>query len=221
MLGRTLCAVVVIAVVTAVPASAASKDRAARGLDLFLHTPKAIPSGATLPVQVRVYGFSTVSTLTPLAGATVEAAWDPESLGEKLATAPEPVEITCDDAGRVHLEIAVPPGRSTLKLLVSARWQGHERTRTLEVERSQRHELDLRVSDTDVVPGGKVSAWVVLRDRVTGQPAGTKAVDLTLKEGSVVLPARRSGRKSASPGSRRAAVAKQGRPGIRASQSSP
>jgi hypothetical protein len=185
MLGRTLCAALVIAALAAVPASAASKDPAARGLDLFLHAPKAVPSGATFPVQVRVFGFPSVSTLTPLAGATVEAAWDPESLGEKLATAPEPVEITCDDAGRGHLEIAVPPGRSTLKLLVSARWQGHERTRTLEVERSQRHELDLRVSDTDVVPGGKVSAWVVLRDRVTGQPARAIAVDLALKEGSV------------------------------------
>src|ERR1017187_7856238 len=118
MLGRTLCAALVIAALAAVPASAASKDPAARGLDLFLHAPKAVPSGATFPVQVRVFGFPSVSTLTPLAGATVEAAWDPESLGEKLATAPEPVEITCDDAGRGHLEIAVPPGRSTLKLLV-------------------------------------------------------------------------------------------------------
>jgi Alpha-2-macroglobulin family len=185
MLGRLLRATVVIAVIAVVPASAASKDPAARGLDLFLHAPKTVPSGATLPVQVRVFGFPTVSTLTPLAGAAVEAAWDPESLGEKVATAPKPVEITCDDAGRGHLEIAVPPGRSTLKLLVSARWQGHERTRTLEVERAQRHELDLRVSDTDVVPGGNVSAWVVLRDRVTGQPAGAKSVDLALKEGSV------------------------------------
>jgi hypothetical protein len=185
MLGRLLRAIVVIAALATVPASAASKDPAARGLDLFVHAPKTVPSGATLPVQVRVYGFPTVSTLTPLAGATVEAAWDPESLGEKVATAPEPVEIACDAAGRGHLEILVPPGRSTLKLLVSARWQGHERTRTLEVERSQRHELDLRVSDTDVVPGGKVSAWVVLRDRLTGQPAGKKAVDVALKEGSV------------------------------------
>jgi hypothetical protein len=35
-----------------------------------------------------------------------------------------------------------------LKLLVSARWQGHERTRTLEVERAHRYALDLRANDT-------------------------------------------------------------------------
>jgi hypothetical protein len=65
------------------------------------------------------------------------------------------VEVVCDESGRGHLDIAVPPGRGKIKLLVSARWQGRERTRSLEVERSPRHELDLRVSDTAVVPGGK------------------------------------------------------------------
>jgi hypothetical protein len=127
----------------------------------------------------------------PLAGAIVEAAWDPESLGDKSAVVPKPIAITCDEGGRGHLDMAVPPGRGKLNLLVSARWQGHERTRTLEVERSQRHDLDLRVSDTDVVPGGKLSAWVVLRDRVTGKPAGKVAVDLALKEGAVARFSRR------------------------------
>jgi hypothetical protein len=140
---------------------------------------------------VRVFGFPTVSTLTPLAGATVEASWDPESLGDKAAVVPTPIGIICDEAGRGHLDVAIPPGRGKLSLLVSARWQGHERTRTLEVERSPRHELDLRVSDTDVVPGGKLSAWVVLRDRVTGKPAGKKAVDLALNEGAVARFSRR------------------------------
>jgi hypothetical protein len=191
MLGRMLCAALLVTLVSTSAGHAATKDPAARGIDLFLHAPKSIPSGSTLPVQVRVLGFPTVSTLTPLAGATVEATWDPESLGDKVATVPKPVETTCDETGRGHLEIAVPPGRSTLKLLVSARWQGHERTRTLKVERSQRHELDLRASDTDVVPGGKVAVWVVLRDRVTGQPASKKSVDLALKEGSVACFSRR------------------------------
>jgi hypothetical protein len=191
MLGRTLCAALVTVAAIAVPASAASKDPAARGMDLFLHAPKSVPSGGTWPVQVRVFGFPTVSTLASLAGATVEAAWDPESLGDKAAVVPKPIAITCDEAGRGHLDMAVPPGRGKLNLLVSAHWQGHERTRTLEVERSQRHDLDLRVNDTDVVPGGKLSAWVVLRDRVTGKPAGKKAVDLALKEGSVARFSRR------------------------------
>jgi hypothetical protein len=81
MLGRTLCAVAVaVAVAVAitaptVPASAASKDPAARGMDLFLPAPKSVPSGGTWPVQIRVFGFSTVSTLAPLAGATVAASW--------------------------------------------------------------------------------------------------------------------------------------------------
>ena len=195
MLGRTLCAVAgavsVILTASAVPASAASKDPAARGLDLFLHAPPSVPSGGTWPVQVRVFGFPTVATLTPLAGATVEATWDPETLGDKASAVPKPVETTCDGAGRGHLDIAVPPGRGKLNLLVSARWQGHERTRTLEVERLQSHALDLRVNDTAVVPGGKLAAWVVLRDRVTGKPAGKKAVDLALKEGSVARFSRR------------------------------
>ena len=193
MLGRTLCAVagaVAVASIT-VPANAASKDPAARGMDLFLHAPNSVPSGGTWPVQVRVFGFPTVSTLTPLAGATVEASWDPESLGDKAAVVPTPIEIICDEAGRGHLDVAIPPGRGNLSLLVSARWQGHERTRTLGVERSPRHELDLRVNDTDVVPGGKLSAWVVLRDRVTGKPAGKKAVDLALNEGAVARFSRR------------------------------
>ena len=185
------CATLLAFVAFAPSLRAAPKDPAARGLALFVHAPKGVPSGATLPVQVRVFGFPIVSTLIPFAKATVEVAWDPESLGEKVPTMPKPVEIVCDEGGRGHLDIAVPLGQGKIKLLVSARWQSHERTRSLEVERSPRYELDLRVSDTDVVPGGRLSAWVVLHDRVTGRPAGGKPVDLALKEGTVARFSRR------------------------------
>jgi hypothetical protein len=62
-------------------AHGAPKDPAARGLDLFILAPAEAPSGSMLPVQVRAYGFATVATPAPLGGATVEATWDPESLG--------------------------------------------------------------------------------------------------------------------------------------------
>jgi hypothetical protein len=163
---------------------AAPRDAAARGLDLFIQAPGEVPSGATLPVQVRVFGFPTVATLAPLAGATVEATWDPESLGEKVSKVPPPVSIVCDGAGRGHLDIEVPPGRGALKLLVAARFAGHERTHTLDVKRTTRYGLELQTSDTSVVPGGALSAWVLLRDRTNGRPVGGKAVDLALKEGS-------------------------------------
>ena len=94
------------------PGDAAPRDAAARGLDLFIHAPAEVPSGATLPVQVRVFGFPTVAKPAPLAGATVEATWDPESLGEKVAKVPPPVSIACDESGRGHLDIEVPPGRA-------------------------------------------------------------------------------------------------------------
>jgi hypothetical protein len=170
---------------------AAPRDAAARGLDLFIQAPGEVPSGATLPVQVRVFGFPTVATLAPLSGATVEATWDPESLGEKASKVPPPVSIVCDGAGRGHLDIEVPPGRGALKLLVAARFAGHERTHTLDVKRTTRYGLELQTSDTSVVPGGALSAWVLLRDRINGRPVGGKAVDLALKEGSRVRFSRR------------------------------
>src|ERR1039457_1487345 len=95
MLGRTLCAALVTVAAIAVPASAASKDPAARGMDLFLHAPKSVPSGGTWPVQVRVFGFPTVSTLASLAGATLAAAAGPGTPGGKGAVVPKPIAILC------------------------------------------------------------------------------------------------------------------------------
>jgi hypothetical protein len=53
-----------------------------------------------LPVLVRVFGFAAVTTPGPLGGATVETAWDPESLRENVACVPLPVTTTCDASGR-------------------------------------------------------------------------------------------------------------------------
>jgi hypothetical protein len=180
-------------IIATMPGSAwgAPKDGTARGLDVFIQAPTEIPAGTSLPVQVRVFGFPTIGTLRPLAGATVEATWDPESLGRSVAKLPTPVTITCDQEGRGHLDIEVPQCQGSPVLLVAARLAGHERIRSVMVKLTPRYELDLRTSDTAVVPGGAISAWVMMRDRTTGGPAAGKAVDVVLKEGGLVRSSRR------------------------------
>ena len=163
---------------------AAPTDLAARGLDLFVHAPTQAATGGRVPVQLRVFGFPTVSTLAPLPGAQVEATWDPETLGPDASSVPAAVSGTCDESGRAHLEVGVPPGKDKLSLLLSARWRGHERTRMVEITRLRRYAIELRVSDTKVVPGGTVSTWVLVSDQVTGQPVAGRPVDVALQEGS-------------------------------------
>jgi hypothetical protein len=162
---------------------AASGDPASRGMDLFVHAPSEVISGGRLFLQVRVWGFPTVSTLAPLAGARVVAAWDPESLGPRVAAAPPPVVITADASGLAQLDVPVPRGAGELKLLVSARSGQHERTRTIAIARRKAYEIDLRVSDTAVVPGRSLAAWLFVRDGVSGQPVAGAAVDVALMEG--------------------------------------
>jgi hypothetical protein len=188
---QTLRLVFPLVLIFASSKDAAAADLAARGLDLFVHVPKQAATGGIVPLQLRVFGFPTVSTLLPLPGAQVEATWDPESLGPNASSVPAPVIGTCDEAGRAHLDIEVPPGRKELSLLVSARWRGHERTRKLDLTRQQRYAIDLRASDKDVVPGGTVSAWAFVVDQVTGQPVANRAVDVALQEGSVARFSRR------------------------------
>src|SRR3954471_4917423 len=127
------------------PAAAHAQDPAARGLDLFVHAPDKIAAGGRLPVQVRVFGFPRVSALAPLAGATIEATWDPESLGKKVASAPPVVSAKSDAEGRAHLEVDVPHGTGSLKLLLSVRFGEHQRTRELLIERLPARAIDLRV----------------------------------------------------------------------------
>ena len=173
------------------PAAAHAQDPAARGLDLFVHAPDKIAAGGRLPVQVRVFGFPQVSALAPLAGATIEVTWDPESLGKKVASAPPVVSTKSDAEGRAHLEVDVPHGAGQLKLLLSARFGEHQRTRELPIERLPARAIDLRVSDEAVVPGGTLSAWAFVRDAASGKALAAVAVDVELNGRNVARFSRR------------------------------
>jgi len=81
---QTLRLVFPLVLIFASSKDAAAADLAARGLDLFVHVPKQAATGGIVPLQLRVFGFPTVSTLLPLPGAQVEATWDPESLGPAM-----------------------------------------------------------------------------------------------------------------------------------------
>ena len=165
---------------------AAPADRAARGLDLFVHEPGKVAGGASLALQIRVFGFVTVSTTVPLPGAEIEAVWDLDSRGGAGVTAPPPSRARTDAAGLAHVDVPVPAGSGPLKLLLSARVAGHERTREITVTRVPAREIDLRVSDSAVVPGGAVAAWAVLRDVASGQPIAGAPLDVELREGKAV-----------------------------------
>src|SRR5262249_29571239 len=144
--------------------AAAAADPAARGLDVFLDRPTRGAPGAALPLQIQAFGFPTAVTLAPLAGAEIEASWDPESLAAGSSKAPPAVNTTTDAAGRAHLEVPVPAGdERTLTLLIGTRFGEHRRTTELQIERLAARELDLIVPDNRVVPGGATSAWVIAR----------------------------------------------------------
>jgi len=171
----------------AVDAFSAPADLAARGLDVFVHAPQQGAPGDTLPVQIQAYGFPTVNTVVGLAGAAVEATWDPESLGPEAGSVPPPVRATADGAGRVHLEVPVPPGPAReLALLIGVRSGAHERTRAIKVNRIRAHEIRLHVAERAVVPGSTIPAWVLLRDSTTEKPVAGAVVEVSLLEGGVV-----------------------------------
>jgi len=178
-------------VVVALTLAAPRPDPAARGLDLFVHAPDKIAAGGRLPVQVRVFGFPQVARLAPLAGATIEATWDPESLGKKVASAPPVVSAKSDADGRAHLELDVPHGTGTLKLLLSVRNGEHQRTRELSIERLPARAIDLRVSDEAVVPGGALSVWAFVRDAASGRAVAAVPVDFELNGRNVARFSRR------------------------------
>lgn len=161
-------------------------DAAARGLDVFVHVPGEAAPGASLPLQLSAYGFPTVTTLVPLVGAELSAAWDPESLGPGVASAPAPAQATADASGRVHLDVTVPEGdERTLRLLIGVRSGSHSRTRTVDVKRVRPHAVALHVGDRRVVPGGFVSAWVVVTGAGTGAPVAGAPLEVRLLEGGV------------------------------------
>ena len=167
-------------------AQVTARDPAARGLDLFLQAPERAAAGATVPLQVEAIGFPTVTTMRPLAGVTIEAAWDPEHLGPGVAKAPPGVSATADATGRAHLDVPVPDGEERdLQLLVAVRSGSHQRTRTVPVRRVHATDAHLFLADTRVVPGSSVSAWVLVTSAITGAPVGSTPVTLELQEGGL------------------------------------
>src|SRR5215212_11373592 len=83
---------VLAALAPASDVAAQAADPAARGLDLFVDLSGRGAPGAKVPLQIQAYGFPTAVTLAPLAGAAIEAVWDPESLGPGVSQAPPPVK---------------------------------------------------------------------------------------------------------------------------------
>ncbi|MFO0762458.1 MAG: alpha-2-macroglobulin family protein [Byssovorax sp.] len=165
-------------------AQQSSSDPAQRGLDLFIHAPESAAPGSLVPVQIEAFGFPSVVSLVPLAGATVEAAWDPESLGPGISKAPPAIRATTDSAGKLHLDVPVPDGDvRKLDLLLGLRLGVHERTRKITIERGPAERIALHVADTRVVPGSSISAWVTVTRAATGEPAGGAPIELSLIEG--------------------------------------
>ena len=167
------------------PAGAEPRDPALRGLDVFIHGAPKVVAGDVFSVDLRTYGFPSVATAEPLAGATVVAAWDPESLGP-ISNAPPEVTVTTGSLGEAKLDIPAPPGDPRkLVLLVSIRHGSHARTQKIEVTRLTRTRIELHVADPLVVPGSDTPAWVVVTDSRTGRALPNTEVDLALREGSV------------------------------------
>ena len=112
--------------------STAPSDPAARGLDAFLHVASSAPAGSMLSVDIETFGFAQVVEAAPLAGATVDFAWDPEHLGKGVSVAPPPLTVTTDATGHAVARVPVPDGgEDELLLLASIRHGEHARTREI------------------------------------------------------------------------------------------
>ncbi len=156
---------------------------AARGLDVFVHAPDAAPSGGALDVMIEAFAFPTATTMVPVGGAEVEAAWDPEQLGEATA-APPSVRATADASGRARLVLPVPVGPDrALSMLLAVRARGHERVRQVTVKRGPVERVAVHVVDPRVLPGSSVTAWVVVTSAVTGTPVARAPLEVALVEG--------------------------------------
>lgn len=178
-------------------AAAPGVDPAARGLDVFIHVPDRAAPGSLVPVQIEAFGFSTIVTPAPLAGAIVEAGWDPEGLGAQVSVVPPSVHATTDAEGRSQLWVPVPHGDvAALTLLIGVRHGGHSRTQSVTIQRGSLRSVALRVADTQVVPGSAISAWIMVTDASTGDPTPQAPVTIELLEGGT---ARTSVRLTADP----------------------
>jgi hypothetical protein len=180
-LSGSLLALAALASAPASDAATTGDDRAARGLDVFVHVPERAAPSAVLPVQVVAFGFPTVTSMVPLPGAEIEVVWDPESLGGNAA--PPPVRASADAEGKVHLSLNVPEGdERDLTLLVGVSSGERRRARAITVHRVRPTRVALYLPDRHVVPGGVTSAWVRVTSTTTGEPAQNQTVDLTLNE---------------------------------------
>lgn len=167
----------------AASAEAAPTDpRVRRGLDFYAQGPKSAAAGTSFPLEVLAYGFPEVTKLLPLSGARVEARWDPESVGEDLPSA----VLTSGADGRAVLTMNMPEGPSgSLSLLLSISLGGKSRTRSLSINRHIQTALSLGVSEREVVPGGRVTAWVSAQDSKTQSPLRGVPIEIELREGGL------------------------------------
>lgn len=167
-------------------ADAKGPDPAERGIDLFVHAVPTAMSGDAVSIALEAYGFPTVTDPRPLPGATIVAAWDPESLGPHVSSAPPDVSVVTDGRGRARLTVPVPPGDPRkLTLLVAARHGEHGRTRKLEIARTERLHVDVRTPDPAVVPGSQIPVFLTLSDARTDAPIAATVADVGLFEGDV------------------------------------
>jgi hypothetical protein len=167
-------------------AHAQAADPALRGLDVFVHGPNAVVAGDTLFLDLRAYGFGTVTRAAPLSGATITAAWNPESLGPNVPSVPPDVVASTDADGLARISVPVPSGDArTIALLLAVRHGEHVRTRAIAVMRKLHRAIDLHVPDTYLVPGSNVPVWLTVSDARTGKPATNAGVELALLEGDI------------------------------------
>ncbi len=171
------------AILVAPRSQALPADPAARGLDLFIHTPTEVAPGGSLELTTEVFGFASVTEARPLANAVVEVGWDPESLHG--AAPPPNVEAKTDAEGRARLVVPVPSGSAaSLSLLVGARSGSHSRTHSVTISRSPPSFIELHTADSRVVPTSTVSAWARVFGP-SGKPLAGAPVIVSLLEGGV------------------------------------
>ncbi len=158
----------------------------ARGLDVFVHGPSSAPSGGVLPLSIEALGFPTIAMTSPLPGAIIEAAWDPETLKAPNGLTVPSVTVTANSDGQAELLIPMPKGEpQALTLLVSVKSGGRTRVRELPVSRTGADRISLFVSESRVVPGGEISAWALLEKADGGAPLNETPVQIQLFEGGV------------------------------------
>ncbi len=168
-----------------VHARGAQPDPAARGLDVFVHGAANAPSGGTVRLDLETFGFAQVTSPSPLGGVSIDAAWDPESFGEQLASLPPTAHVDSDVSGHAILDMPMPRGEArALSLMLAMHHGAHTRTRVLKIERTKALKATIRVAQTSVVPGGTVNAWVQVKRAETDEPVPNANVEVDLDEGS-------------------------------------